>query len=257
MDYSSFINNQFLSLKIFYYSKEEYMPLHSHDFSAISVVLKGNVLEKINGKAELASTASLLIKPKETLHEDFFGENGASIISLKVFDEHILSDANKSIFDHWNWHHIPNASVLLLKIWAFLLTSRKDKDMIVLLNDFIKTLNKIIKTNKENHPPYWVEQIKPEVVLSYTENLTLKRLAKENRVHPVYLARVFRKYYLCSLKEYVRNLKLYQAVSELPLKNNSLSEIAYNTGFSDQSHFNRVFKSELGISPGALKKSLL
>jgi AraC family transcriptional regulator len=33
-----------------------------------------------------------------------------------------------------------------------------------------------------------------------------------------------------------------------------LSEIAQRTGFSDQSHFTRLFKREFGITPGAVLK---
>ncbi|WP_315897965.1 helix-turn-helix domain-containing protein [Mucilaginibacter pallidiroseus] len=36
----------------------------------------------------------------------------------------------------------------------------------------------------------------------------------------------------------------------------SLTEIGYLTGFSDQSHFNRIFKKVTGHSPSAYKKSL-
>lgn len=36
----------------------------------------------------------------------------------------------------------------------------------------------------------------------------------------------------------------------------SLTEIAYLTGFSDQSHFTRIFKQHTAKSPSAYKKEL-
>ena len=36
----------------------------------------------------------------------------------------------------------------------------------------------------------------------------------------------------------------------------SLTEVAYLTGFSDQSHFTRIFKQHTGKSPSAYKKEL-
>lgn len=36
----------------------------------------------------------------------------------------------------------------------------------------------------------------------------------------------------------------------------SLAEIAYLTGFSDQSHFNRIFKSHTGKNPSVYRKNL-
>ena len=37
----------------------------------------------------------------------------------------------------------------------------------------------------------------------------------------------------------------------------SLTEIAYLTGFSDQSHFNRIFKNQTGKSPLVYRKAFL
>jgi AraC-like DNA-binding protein len=37
----------------------------------------------------------------------------------------------------------------------------------------------------------------------------------------------------------------------------SLTEIAYLTGFSDQSHFNRIFKKQTGQNPSFYKKNVL
>jgi AraC family transcriptional regulator len=35
-----------------------------------------------------------------------------------------------------------------------------------------------------------------------------------------------------------------------------LAEIAFHAGFSDQSHFSRVFTQKMGVAPGAWRKSL-
>lgn len=48
---------------------------------------------------------------------------------------------------------------------------------------------------------------------------------------------------------YLTNSRLASAKFQVWCNQLSLTEIAYNTGFYDQSHFNRVFKAETGISP--------
>jgi AraC-like DNA-binding protein len=35
----------------------------------------------------------------------------------------------------------------------------------------------------------------------------------------------------------------------------SLAQIAFNAGFSDQSHFSRVFAQKSGVTPGVWRKS--
>jgi AraC-like DNA-binding protein len=35
-----------------------------------------------------------------------------------------------------------------------------------------------------------------------------------------------------------------------------LADIAFQSGFADQSHFSRVFTQKMGVAPGAWRKSL-
>jgi len=57
-----------------------------------------------------------------------------------------------------------------------------------------------------------------------------------------------------SLGEYIRLHKIKKAMPLLLDSNNSLTAIAHQTGFSDQSHFNRVFKAFFNTSPSAYRK---
>jgi AraC family transcriptional regulator len=73
-------------------------------------------------------------------------------------------------------------------------------------------------------------------------------------VHPVHLARVFRRKYNCTIGEYVRRLRVEYARRRISASNDSLIEIAMTAGFTDQSHFARTFKNHLGVTPGEYRK---
>jgi AraC-like DNA-binding protein len=89
-------------------------------------------------------------------------------------------------------------------------------------------------------------------------SLSLKELSEGLQVHPAYLSREFSKYFdNLSFGDYIRKLRIDKARHLLEQTNHSLSEIAYLTGFSDQSHFTRIFKKHTGINPSEFKKSLL
>jgi len=51
------------------------------------------------------------------------------------------------------------------------------------------------------------------------------------------------------------NLRIMQAKEQL-LTGRAISDVATATGFSDPSHLGRVFKSILGITPGALNHQI-
>jgi AraC family transcriptional regulator len=51
-------------------------------------------------------------------------------------------------------------------------------------------------------------------------------------------------------------MRIEKSLSLLPDKNLSLTEIAFDCGFADQSHFLRCFKQITGNTPSAYRKLL-
>jgi YesN/AraC family two-component response regulator len=89
-----------------------------------------------------------------------------------------------------------------------------------------------------------------------TRQLSLKDVSKELDINPAYLSREFSKYFEnLSYGEYIRKLRIEKAIELLETSNHSLTEIAYLTGFSDQSHFTRIFKKIRGENPSDFRKN--
>ena len=77
----------------------------------------------------------------------------------------------------------------------------------------------------------------------------LTELANAVGVHPTHLARAFRARYGTSVGEYGRRVRLAWAATELAGRDTTLATIAMQAGFADQSHFTRVFKRYVGVTP--------
>lgn len=108
--------------------------------------------------------------------------------------------------------------------------------------------------------PDWARNLKEIIQDQIDTNLTLnlKEISEGLKVHPAYLSRQFAKYFDdLTFGEYIRKLRIDKALHLLQNTSHSLSEIAYLTGFSDQSHFSRIFKKHMGKSPSAYKKDLV
>ena len=107
--------------------------------------------------------------------------------------------------------------------------------------------------------PVWVRELKETIQDQIDTNLSLslKEVSKSLQIHPAYLSREFSKYFNdVSFGEYIRKLRIEKAIHLFHNSAYSLSEIAYLTGFSDQSHFTRIFKQHTGKSPSAYKKNM-
>lgn len=106
--------------------------------------------------------------------------------------------------------------------------------------------------------PSWAKELKEIIQDQIDTNLSLnlKELSQSLNVHPAYLSREFSKYFDdLSFGEYIRKLRIEKAMQLLEDPKYSLAEIAYLTGFSDQSHFNRIFKKHTGKNPSEYRKS--
>ncbi|MBX2814853.1 MAG: helix-turn-helix transcriptional regulator [Saprospiraceae bacterium] len=108
---------------------------------------------------------------------------------------------------------------------------------------------------EEVRAPKWIAQLK-ELLHHDPSDLSLRYLSEQLGVHPVHISRSVPKYLGASLGEYLRKMKLSRAIPLLFDSDKSLTQIAYQAGFSDQSHFNLVFKSHFGINPSTFRRSL-
>lgn len=123
----------------------------------------------------------------------------------------------------------------------------------------LEVFNKYI--HQKGHPkiPVWVKELRALIQDQIDTNLslTLKDLSKDLDVNPSYISREFSKYFdNLSYGDYIRKLRIERATELLKSSHYSLTEIAYLTGFSDQSHFTRIFKQQAGKTPSAFKKDL-
>ena len=85
---------------------------------------------------------------------------------------------------------------------------------------------------------------------------TLAEIARKVDVDPCHLARAFRQTYHCTVGDYLRHLRVTAAAARLAGTSRTLTDIAYDAGFADQSHFGRVFKRIVGVTPGKYRALL-
>ena len=103
--------------------------------------------------------------------------------------------------------------------------------------------------------PAWVTELRNIIQDQVDTNLSLKEISKDLEIHPAYLSREFSKYFDdLSFGEYIRKQRIEKAISLIEAGKYTLTQIAYLTGFSDQSHFTRIFKKHTGKNPSAYKK---
>lgn len=224
--------------------KDNMVP-HSHDFLTISLLLSGSLIEQTSKGTTIVKPGSILIKPAQLEHSDVFTEN-CTILSLSIYDwEHYKLDFN-------DWKIIPQNK--LLKNFLNIIQDKNKKQGLLNLKSDINYI--LDKKKRRKNIPEWIKEVKAIIDLNFQETLKINDLAKEFKVHPVHLGRVFKDCYHTDIKSYQKQLRLHFSVSEMINKNGNLTKIAHTSGYSDQSHFSRELKKHTSLSPKKISQLL-
>lgn len=121
----------------------------------------------------------------------------------------------------------------------------------------LAVLHRYLEPSGKRKTPAWVGELKEAIQDQIDTNLTLSltELAGSLAVNPAYVSRTFARYFDdLSFGDYIRKLRIEKALHLLNTTTYTLTEIAYLTGFSDHSHFTRIFKKQMGQNPSAYRK---
>ncbi|MEM6633224.1 MAG: AraC family transcriptional regulator [Bacteroidota bacterium] len=146
-----------------------------------------------------------------------------------------------------------NAKSLMLKIQQEVSINELDSCLAVnsLLLELVSEADRITSTK---NPPIWVQQITQFLEDNWNHEISLSDIAQTLQVHAVTISKNFRKYFGCTLGEYRRKLKIERSIGLIKTSREPLTQIALQSGFADQSHFIRNFKSYTGFLPKEFRK---
>ncbi len=91
---------------------------------------------------------------------------------------------------------------------------------------------------------------------NFASKSTLDELSKQVNLSPIYFHKLFKTSVGETPYQYVLKKRLKKAVGMLMTGEGSLTDIAFDCGFSSQSYFNYVFKKEFGKTPGEYRSGM-
>lgn len=100
----------------------------------------------------------------------------------------------------------------------------------------------------------WLGRVLQMIDERLSEPLTVDDLAAAAQVHPSTLRDAFRSFLGCPTAEYIRRRRIERATEMLLTSAASVAQIAWATGFCDQSHLVRVFKRTTGFTPSEFRR---
>lgn len=236
---------------------------HTHECACIWLVLAGAYREHLGSKERPHRPFSFGYCPAGLEHRDEIGRGGARFFAIE-FDTHtarMIADLNRPMSATAAEIHDTVAFGSLLQLYSEFLRAREGRYDVDPLSAETLTAE-LIGYAFEPHErpahrqPRWLGPVMEYLDAGYASLVRIGTLAASAGVHPVHLARVFREVHRTSIAQYVTTLRVRRACALLGDADLTLSQIALQTGFSDQSHFTRAFTAIVGAAPGAFRRSV-
>ena len=230
---------------------------HYHENPYFMYVLTGNMMDSNKKIKTLCPSGSLMFNNWQESHYGSKHSDKASGFHLE-FEKKWLekNDISLNLLEGSQLIHNPEIHLLFAKLYLeFVLSDTYSEVSVeILLLQICEALGNLKEINSYKNPT-WISDLK-ELLHYDTSNLSLMYLSEQLGVHPVHISRTAPKHLSMSLGQYIRQNKIKKAIPLLLDFNFTLTEITYELGFSDQSHFNRVFKSHFHINPGNYRKMM-
>jgi AraC family transcriptional regulator len=227
------------------------LPWHYHENFLFYYHLKGR-LDEVNKKKTVNCTAgTLLLHHWQDPHYDKNFSADANFFHIEIENNWFLKHQVKpTILEGSMQLENPALKPLFHKIHKEIKLNDATSQISVdgLLLQSIAEITRATYIEKFGLP-VWVNKVKEILNDGICDKITLESLSLETGIHPVHLSKEFPKYFNTGFGQYIRNIRVGKATHLLSNKNITLSEIAYDCGFADQSHFIRCFKDVVGITP--------
>jgi AraC family transcriptional regulator len=230
------------------------IPPHAHQGAYFCLVRQGNYTESYGARTRSCRPLTVAYHPAEEVHaERFVGSGGRSFnVELNAAWVQRFHECTPRLNEPTE---AQGGSPALLALRLYREFRLRDAVAPLAIEGLVlETLAELVRVAAPPRLPPWLVRARQLLHDRFQENLALADIAAEIGVHPVYLASTFRRHFHRTIGDYQRQLRLEFACRQLALGRDPLAEIALATGFVDQSHFGRVFKRYLGITPAVYRR---
>ncbi|EIN5075398.1 transcriptional regulator ChbR [Escherichia coli] len=249
---------------VFIYNKTESISgLHQHDYYEFTLVLTGRYFQEINGKRVLLERGDFVFIPLGSHHQSFYEFGATRIlnvgISKRFFEQHYLP-LLPYCFVASQVYRTNNAFLTYVETVISSLNFRETglEEFVEMVTFYV--INRLRHYREEqviDDIPQWLKSTvekmhdKEQFSESALENMvTLSAKSQEN------LTRATQRYYGKTPMQIINEIRINFAKKQLEMTNYSVTDIAFEAGYSSPSLFIKTFKKLTSFTPKSYRKKL-
>ena len=241
------------------YASGSQLPEHEHASPFFTYVLRGNYVEQ-EGRLprECARGAVIFHRPNET-HSNVVGPHGTASLNVEI-ETAAWRELTADILPARDVVGRPlfgNAEWLAVAVWREFHSD--DSASALGLDETVALLCDAVRTSIRRgdfEPHSRLDRCTEYLRARPTFTPRLAEVAEVAGVHPIHLAKLFRKRFGYSMGEFIRRQRIAWACEQLARDAGTISSIAVSAGFADHAHFTRTFRRIAGCSPSWYRNHL-
>lgn len=229
---------------------------HDHELASICVVLAGSYHESVGRKKQrMATPGTVIVHPAGEHHANRHEAVQTRILTVEIETARLAELRDEiRLFDE-SWHRKDDVLAMFGTRVGRSMTHPDASSALVAESLILELLAAAGRVQRaERHKAPWLTLVRDYLEENTSSVPSMSQLAAVAGVHPVHIARTFKDAFGCSVGTYARRLQVAQAVSLLQAGRESLSAIADQTGFADQSHMTRTVHAQTGLTPGSWRR---
>lgn len=250
---------------------------HWHDALEFMVILNGNMIYDVNGERVVLKSGQGIFVNSQNLHYGFSDTKEECTYIVILLHPSLLTQ-NTFIATNYLQPFLQNQAIsyqklsptidwqnkILLSLTDLYQISLAKENPFALISHFAEIIG-LLYEHANPTPNNYSNDTKFQSLLcmveyiqhNYTEKLSLTDIAASGSCCKTKCSDLFKQYLHVSPGKYVIDYRLEKSIDRLLQKKGSITEIAYDFGFSSPSHYCESFRKNYGLTPKEYQKYMI
>lgn len=236
---------------------------HFHDYYELYFLDNGERYHYMDDKLTKTLTGDCIIFPPHTMHRSYSERDCAFSRIVLYFKPEVIASEEmlKRLSTSDCVYNSSPASLTILRRLMYELLELQNKTvdfkferMNALTNLILITVLGMKQKKSGIMQKNRTTQIINYISHNYNHDISLKDLSDMLHISEYYMCREFKKNTNRTIIDYVKSTRIMNAQRLFTETDKNVTQVALLTGFSNLTHFNRVFKEITGLSPSEYRK---
>lgn len=249
---------------VFIYNKTESVSgLHQHDYYEFTIVLTGRYYQEINGKRVLLERGDFVFIPLGSHHQSFYEFGATRILNVGISKDFFATHYQPLLpfcLVASQVYSVKNSFLSYIESVIASLHFRETE-----FDEFIEVVAFYVINRLRHHREDQAQDVIPQWLKTTVELMHDKMKFGEGALENMialsgksqeYLTRATQRYYGKTPMQMINDIRINFAMKQLEITNYSVTDIAYESGYSSPSLFIKTFKKLTSFTPSNYRKRL-